>query len=408
MSRPEARAPRASGRLLGLDLFRAVAVFGMLVAHVGPAAWTPGEGFGTVHVEWEIFHSRMPAMFAFAAGLSLNLGRAHASGAAQPAVVPTLIRAALLAACGFALTWLGTPVVVILTSFAVWFVLVLPLRRLGAPALLIVAGAWAVLGPAASFLLRRSITLPGNALWDALVAGDYPAMTWMPFVVAGLGVGRLELSSKRIRLRLAAAGAALIGIGYLLSGLLLSGGLTARILDTLPAGADGDAAQQFARRFFAESGVTDTGSWLWLLVPAPHSGSWADVLGCLGVCLLLLAVLLPIGELSRWAENGRPAGQRAVGLLVTLAAPLGTMVLSVYAAHIVAMAVITAATGHSFSGAQSPLMLLGFTLGLMLFSVLWLRRFPRGPLEWLLGRATAVIERMGRRASAGSTRPSRP
>ena len=55
-------------RLLGLDLFRALAVFGMLVAHVGPAAWTAGAGLGHEHWLWEIFHSRMPLMFAFAAG----------------------------------------------------------------------------------------------------------------------------------------------------------------------------------------------------------------------------------------------------------------------------------------------------------------------------------------------------
>lgn len=406
-----ATAPRertSTARLVGLDLFRAVAVFGMLVAHVGPAAWTPGEGFGTVHVEWEFFHSRMPAMFAFAAGLSLNLGRRSTADTVQPAIIPTLIRAALIAVCGVALTLLGTPVVVILVSFAVWFVLVLPFRRLGVRALLVVAGVWTVAGPLLSFLARRAIDLPDNLVWKALVAGDYPALTWMPFVLAGLAVGRMDLSSRRVRVNLAAAGGVLVGVGYGLSALLLTRGVAARIMEGLAPVEGKDAMQQFARLFFKERGVSDTGSWLWLLVPAPHSGSWADVIGCLGVCALLLAVLLPFGDTARWADGSEGRAKRAVGVVVASIAPLGAMVLSVYAAHIVAMAAITAATGHSFRGAQSVFTLAVFTVGLLLFAWLWLRRFRRGPLECFLGWGSTLIERTGRRVSAGWSRRSRP
>lgn len=396
--------PRPRARLVGLDLFRAVAVFGMLVAHVGPAAWTASDGFGIVHPEWELFHSRMPAMFAFAAGLSLNLGRSRGADDVQPAVVPTIIRAALLALCGLALTLLGTPVVVILVSFSVWFALTLPFRRLGVRALLVVAAVWAVAGPLVSFLARRAIDLPGNPLWNALVAGDYPALTWMPFVLAGLAVGRMDLASARVRLRLAIAGAALIAVGYILSSILLANGVTARIMDGLTLMDGRDARQQFARIFFDESGVTDTGTWLWLVVPAPHSGSWADVIGCLGVCALLLSLLLWLGNAARWADGASGRARRAVGVAITVIAPLGAMVLSVYAAHIVAMALITAATGHSFRGAQSVFTLAAFSAGLLLLSWLWSRRFTRGPLEWVLGWASAFIERTGRRVSAGSSR----
>ncbi|MGN7860864.1 DUF418 domain-containing protein [Microbacterium sp. 22303] len=404
MSAAIVRRPHSTARLVGLDLFRAVAVFGMLVAHVGPAAWTPGDGFGTVHAEWEIFHSRMPAMFAFAAGLSLNLGRRRGTDVVQPAVLSTVIRAALLAVCGVALTLLGTPVVVILGYFAVWFILILPFRRLGVRALIVVAGMWAVVGPLVSFAARRTVDLPGNPLWSSLVAGDYPALTWMPFVLAGLAVGRLNLSSTRVRVGLAVAGAVLVGVGYGLSAMVLTRVVTARIVETLTPTAEMTAVQEFARLFFKERGVTDTGTWLWLLVPAPHSGSWADVIGCLGVCALILAVLLPIGDAALWADGARTRTKKGVGVVLASIATLGAMVLSGYAAHIVLMAIITATTGHSFRGAQSVLMLAAFTAGLLLFSSLWMRRFPQGPLEWLLSRASSLIERTGRRVSAGSWR----
>lgn len=154
--------------------------------------------------------------------------------------------------------------------------------------------------------------------------------------------------------------------------------------------------------------MTDTGSWLWLLVPAPHSGSWADVIGCLGVCALLLAVLLPLGDAARWADGGAGPVKKTVGVVIASVATLGAMVLSVYAAHIVAMAAITATTGHSFGPAQSVFTLAAFTAALLLFSTLWLRRFRRGPLEWFLGWAGTLIERTGRRVSAGLSRRSRP
>lgn len=415
MSAATDRVPQPSARMIGLDLFRAVAVFGMLVAHVGPAAWTPGAGFGTVHPGWELFHSRMPAMFAFAAGLSLNLGGRSDADGTRPAVVPTVIRAMLLAVCGVALRLLGTPAIVILVYFAAWFVMVLPLRRLRVRALLVVAGLWAVIGPLLSFAVRSAVDVPDDVLWKpaevlwkVVVAGDYPALTWMPFVLAGLAVGRLDLSSTRVRARLATAGALLIGVGYGLSMLLLTHGVAARIMATLAPSAGEDTTQQLARLFFQESGVTETGSWLWLVVPAPHSGSWADVLGCLGTCALLLALLLPLGDLARRVDGSEGRARRAVGVAISSIAAPGAMVLSIYAAHIVVMAVITATTGHSFLGEQSVLMLAAFTGGLLLFASLWARRFRRGPLEWLLGRGTVAIEQAGRRVSAGSSRRSRP
>ncbi|MDR6867067.1 peptidoglycan/LPS O-acetylase OafA/YrhL [Microbacterium resistens] len=440
-------------RLVGLDLFRAIAVFGMLVAHVGPAAWTAGDGLGTVHWQWEVFHSRMPAMFAFAAGLSLTLGgrssndratlgaRSGGRTTADPTspVAPTLVRAALLAACGGLLTALGTPVVVILASFGLWFALVTPFLRLGARPLFLIAGAWAVLGPPLSFVLRSTlpaagpftnagpvagpvagpitgpVTDAGELLWSGLVSGDYPALTWMPFVLAGLATGRLDLSSARIRVRLGAVGAGLATLAYGGSALFLATGGSALLQQSIVP-ADGlDTAQQFARIFFRESGVTDTGSWLWLLTPAPHSGSWADVLGCLGVAALLLAVLLPLGDrLSTPTSTGTDTGSlrvarvpripRILRIPLRAVAASGAMVLSVYAAHIVAMAVITAVTGHSFRGAQSVWMLLAFTAALVAFAALWLARFRRGPIEELLARTSALIVRTGRRASGGSSR----
>jgi uncharacterized protein len=305
------RAPR----LPGLDLFRSLAVFGMLVAHVGPAAWTPDGGFGVVHWQWEVFHSRMPAMFAFAAGISVNLSARRLESRRREAA-GMVVRAGLLSGCALVLVFLGTPVVVILGAFAVFFILVIPFLRLRTTPILLLAGIWAVVGPPLSFLLRTAIPDRDDLFWGLLVGGDYPALTWMPFVLAGVGIGRLDLTGPSVRRRLGVVGATMAAIAYGGSALAMHLAGRAAILATLPE----RAPAEYARRFFAEQGVTDTGSWWWLVTAAPHSGSWGDVLGALGVCLLLLALLLTAGDRATGTgrSNAARVGRR---LTVWLAAP---------------------------------------------------------------------------------------
>lgn len=55
----------------------------------------------------------------------------------------------------------------------------------------------------------------------------------------------------------------------------------------------------------AETGVTPTTSPAWLIVAAPHSGSMADVLGCLSVCLTFTVVLFAAAALwQRFVGRG--------------------------------------------------------------------------------------------------------
>ena len=74
---------------------------------------------------------------------------------------------------------------------------------------------------------------------DLLLTGFYPAITWIPFVIAGMALGRLDLSAGTVQRRLAALGPALIVLGYGTSVLL--------------AGKD-------ALKSLAESGPSSSGS----------------------------------------------------------------------------------------------------------------------------------------------------
>jgi hypothetical protein len=101
-----------------------------------------------------------------------------------------VIRAAILLAVGTALTATGTPVEVILAFYGLYFLLVLPLYRLGAGALAAIAAGTALVGPQLLYALQP--LLPGgdfavsgraDGTVPLLFTGSYPALTWIPFVL---------------------------------------------------------------------------------------------------------------------------------------------------------------------------------------------------------------------------------
>jgi hypothetical protein len=132
-----------------------------------------------------------------------------------------IIRAVILLALGTALTMTGTPVVPILAFYGLFFLLVLPLYRLSAKPLALIAVGWALVGPQLLYTLKpvvggRVFLSYGQA--DGPVSlffiGGYPALTWVPFVIAGMAVARCDLTATAVRIRLALTGVALAVTGY--------------------------------------------------------------------------------------------------------------------------------------------------------------------------------------------------
>ncbi|CAM5675465.1 hypothetical protein STAFG_7809 [Streptomyces afghaniensis 772] len=99
--------------------------------------------------------------------------------------------------------------------------LVLPLYRLDAKPLALVAAGCALIGPQLLYVLRpvvgdRAFPTVGQAdgIVSLLFTGGYPALTWVPFVLAGMAVARLDLAATAVRIRLALTGVALAVTGY--------------------------------------------------------------------------------------------------------------------------------------------------------------------------------------------------
>ncbi|WP_327344186.1 DUF418 domain-containing protein [Streptomyces europaeiscabiei] len=400
---PERAAPMA--RLVGVDLARALAVFGMFAVHVGPFP-TPGGGVG----DWflGLASGRASALFATLAGFSLMLiaGRLKPKTglAGRQARARIVIRAVILLVVGIALAMTNFGGAGILNFYALYFLLALPLLRLRARTLAIIAVTLAVVTPQVAFGLRAVLSesvvhtidtydpiarLCGVGVLDLLLTGLYPAITWMTFVVTGMTLGRLDLTSGAVQRRLGVVGPAMIAFGYGVSWLVLrvtggaekvSAGLAAMkdpgaVKDP---GALGDAGlAEGAFDMPVGGGLGGPDAW-GLLAAEPHTGSTFDLIGSIGIAITVLLCLTVAVARLPWLHR-----------LATPVIAVGTMSLTLYVAHIL---VILALPGEAAAPPQSAstALLLAFIAGAILFAAIWSRFFRRGPLEYLLNGATKL------------------
>jgi hypothetical protein len=303
----------AAGRVVGVDVARALALVGMMATHL-----LPGRVGDQVPWAQQVAGGRASALFAVLAGVSIALvsgRRTPLQGAERHVVSLRLgVRALLIGALGLALGTVPTPVAVILAYYAVLFLLALPFLGLGTRALAAWAVAWGVAAPVVAHLLRPlvpphevgsptpgDLLRPGHLLSELLLTGYYPAAVWLAYVLAGMALGRLDLRRTATAARVALGGLALAVAATLLSRVLLQAqGARAALATTWPDAVQPDPSLRDepgaldALLTHGLSGTTPTGSWWWLATVAPHSGTTLDLaqttgsaLAVLGACVLL-------------------------------------------------------------------------------------------------------------------------
>ncbi|MFC3997562.1 DUF418 domain-containing protein [Nocardiopsis sediminis] len=402
-ARGSRRGPRTGDRLTGLDLARGLAVLGMFVIHVG-LGWSGADG---ANVLTPLVAGRAAALFALLAGVSIALisgGSTPRTGADMGvALWRVVVRGLLMLPLGTALTMLGAPVAVILAYYAVFFVLAVPLLQ---ERWKIVAGTTAVLavaGPLASFWLRGLIAggplraaaaavdaydplvaLGADGLLDLLLTGAYPAFTWLPFVLAGLAIGRLDLRAARVRWCLVGVGAALAagahGVSWVVLGPLggrerLAGAFAGAPMEDYGGAPDLDAALAGGL-----PGTVPVNDPVWLLVTAPHSGTPLEVLGAGGIAIAVLGVCLLAGRALRW-------------VLYPVVA-VGALSLTTYVGHVL---VIWAADSGLLEGGVLSFVATDLALsvvgGALAGATLWRLTGRRGPLEALVHAVSLAVAR---------------
>ncbi|WP_225732378.1 MULTISPECIES: DUF418 domain-containing protein [unclassified Nocardia] len=384
-------------RVVGLDAARGVAILGMFAVHVGPQRGQSGS-------QWlDVFSGRSAALFAVLAGVSLALlsgGEQVPVGvSARQTLVRIAGRAVLIAAIGLALTELHTSVSVILVYYGIYFLLALPLLWLSLRSLATLTLTWAIGGPILSFLIRAHIhqtTFGGSPTFSMfgsfaglrelgvmlVLTGAYPALTWMPFLLAGLTVGRLGIRSVRPRV--------VIGVGLVSAGVGYGGSWVAQhpfggrqhLIDTVSA-ALGTVEPGLRPEDILDAsafGTVGTNSWWWLTVATPHSGTAFEVLGATGVALMVIGALL--------------AAQRPLRIAMHPLSCAGSCSLSLYILQMIGLHILMpvsyGATAISVGVLHRPswALLSVFVLSSLILATLWRSFFRRGPAEWLLHEIT--------------------
>ncbi|MFJ4169107.1 heparan-alpha-glucosaminide N-acetyltransferase domain-containing protein [Paenarthrobacter sp. NPDC089714] len=382
-------------RLTGIDAARGAALLGMMATHLvptfGPAPeWAP---------TWVglTFSGRSSALFAVLAGIGLALSTGkqeprQGSGlwAARRGVA---LRALVIAVVGLMLGGLDVNIAIILVHYAVLFLCVLPFLGLRLKALCAWAAGWVLAAPVLAYLVRPllleanpplqlghnpgtdDLETPGKLLADLFFTGYYPVFQWMAYLLIGLVIGRLALTTVRVQWLLVGAGTA-AAVGAKLAGTAAMESFGGRAaLEALPQ----------TRGYPLESmlqvnltGLQQTGSWWWLATASPHAGTTLDLLHTSGVAAAVTGVFLLLG---------RVAERLKVNFLVVLSGP-GAMTLTLYTAHVWVVSGFAGnplPAGWTDEGMYWAQALAAVSIGAC-FALL--RR--RGPLEWLAHQASRL------------------
>ncbi len=318
--------------MVGVDVARCVALVGMIATHT-LVSRNPD---GSVALAQQIAGGRASALFAVLAGVSLSM----MSGRTEPVRGPEAravsaglaARAAIIALLGLLLGGLDSGVLVILAYYGVLFCLGIAFLRLGARALFALAAVAVVLLPVLSHLVRSHLTEaatenptlasladPVGLLTQLTLTGTYPALPWLGYLLVGMGLGRLDLTLRRTAVQLVLLGTGLALLASSTSRLVVGRpGVLDRLDATLTGPSAGDLPYALVHGMF---GTTPTGTWWWLAVDAPHSGTPFDLARTIGSALLVTGVSLVIGRLAPRAA--------------AIAFGAGAMTLTLYSVHLV-------------------------------------------------------------------------
>ncbi len=375
-------------RIVGIDLARCLALLGMITAHL------VDEGAAAEQVSgwFQLTSGRSAALFAVLAGVSIALVTRDRGDRNMHRLRRALVaRALVIAVLGLALGVPDSGLAVILTYYGVLFLVAVPVITWSARSLALLALGWGLLSPVISLLLRRhlpvstyavpdpgTLTDPLQLLSELTVTGYYPVLTWATYLWAGMAIGRLPLRTTQVRRWLILLGAWLGVAALAVDRVVLSrASVRAELVasydrwEPVQTWADLDRVLQTGLY-----GTTPTGSFAWLWVWSPHSGSVVDLAHTVGCSMFLIGMALLVVALV--GRSGSP-------VVRVLAGP-GTMTLTLYAAHIVVVSL--GRGGAATAGVPWSLELGWHLVGALLIGAVFALARWRGPLEWLVSQVS--------------------
>lgn len=269
-------------RLDALDAARGLAVIGMYVQH-----FASNERNGFVSGNTMI-------LFMLCSGIAYTImvqGMLEKNPDRKFLNTRILARSVFIDLAGYFLILLNGPFAVVLTAYAMLFILALPLIRLSENVLFIVSGILYFVSP--------PLMLVGMSLfWEAAILSDIAggplsALAWAPVFVAGMAIGRLDLHDKKNMLRFI-----IVGIIILIPVKLVETFVLPGLLQSYTEWYSANAAAVNAEidTYAAWPKNTEPVMWHMLFVSMPQGGSTCELLAGTGGSLILFAVFLLIGE----------------------------------------------------------------------------------------------------------------
>jgi len=359
----------------------------MMATHI-----LPGVVDGRVPLAQQLAGGRASALFAVLAGTSLVLvagSRSPLRGREWRASYAGIaVRAGLVALLGLLLGEVDSGIAVILTYYGVLFLLAGPFLALRTRHLVVVLVAWVGLAPVVGFAVRSGLPAtsyavpsfgmlsePGRLALDLLITGYYPALTWLPYLLLGIVVGRLDLGSLRASGLLAGVGAGAMAVGVVVSDALLSRpGVKGELIRTFAGdGWRGDLATTLVHGLYGVvPAAEEPRSWWWLAVRAPHTGTTPDLLVTGGSALVVLGLCLLVGRAA--PRTGR----------VIFGA--GAMTLTLYSLHVILRS-------DGLWDGRDTATFAGQALLVLVVGAAYALAGHRGPLERLVGVLSSEVRR---------------
>ncbi|MFD9888561.1 heparan-alpha-glucosaminide N-acetyltransferase domain-containing protein [Amycolatopsis sp. NPDC059027] len=387
-------------RLVAIDATRGIALVGMMAVH---SLYESTES-GAPTLSFTIFGGRAAAAFAVLAGVTIAFltGRRRVGAAdARGQIAALVTRALAIAVVGLVLGYTDASIAaVILPYYGVMFLLAIPLVFLPTWLVGVVGAALAggvpvlmhywlphlpkptLLNPTWSYLFEHPLSL----LSELTLTGEYPALSWLPYLAAGIVIGRLKLSSVKVAAALLTSGVVMAVSAAVVSSLLLNrwGGLlhiwlaqkesfltTAETADVLRFGADGTVPPE---------------SWWWLAVDSPHTSTPPDLVGTTGTAVALLGALLLLGHVTQRHVR------RVVRIVLAPLAAAGSMTLTLYTVHVMFIN----------SDYDTYDAVVGYFLqvcAVLLIGLAWRATAGKGPLEALVSFLCTRVRRLVTRSS---------
>ncbi|ERM16146.1 DUF418 domain-containing protein [Brevibacillus laterosporus] len=346
---------KSKGRLVALDAARGLAVIGMYLQH-----------FGLNERIAAIVSGNTTLLFVLCGGISYSImAQRMKDRETETAAFRTrmLARAVFIDVIGYLLILLNTSYGVILPAYAAMFVLTLVLIRRSTRVLITTAIALTVVAPPL-MILGMSVLSGAYLLYD-IAGGPVSALALAPAFVAGMAIGRLELTKIHTALSLAGGGIIMLVVGKGLGAFVLPG--LRPSFEAWLIGVQGTVSNQPDPNAIWPLNA-EPPLWNMLLWTSPHSASTFQTLIGLGGAFLVLGLVCLVPK-------------KTSAVLMPFAA-VGRVELTMYAAQFIVIWCLRLA------GIEYGLEGIPFSDLLVAVATLvtgWLiARLPNGPLESLM------------------------